>query len=107
MAKSLRASSHIQAKSVKRKGEFQKYIDARVERLSAKLKQDLIDQKMKELKEKNGEDAVMEVDDLATKDSKDPSVKISTSGWRDARHHNYKKNKKMKKSKKKGSFTRF
>lgn len=106
MAKSLRASTHLQAKSVKRKGEFQKYIDARVERLSAKLKQDLIDQKMKDLKEKNGEDATMEVDELATKETKE-SVKVSTSGWRDARHHNYKKNKKMKKSKKKGSFTRF
>lgn len=99
MAKSLRAKSHLQAKSVKRRNEFQKVVDARAERLSDKLKQDLMAQKMKELKD--GES--MDVDES----KKDEGKKVSTSGWRDARHHNYKKAKKMKHSKKKVSFTKF
>lgn len=98
MAKSLRASSHLKAKSVKRRNEFQKVVDARATRISEKLKHDLVQQKLKELKD--GE--AMEVDN-----SKKEPAKISTSGWRDARHHNYKKAKKIKNSKKKGSFTKF
>lgn len=100
MAKSLRAKSHLAAKSVKRRNEFQKVVDARAERVSEKLKQDLMAQKMKELKDGNG----MDID---TKKDDDESKKVSTSGWRDARHHNYKKAKKMKNSKKKVSFTKF
>lgn len=100
MAKSLRAKSHLAAKSVKRRNEFQKVVDARAERVSEKLKQDLMAQKMKELKDGNG----MDID---TKKDDDESKKVSTSGWRDARHHNYKKAKKMKNSKKKISFTKF
>lgn len=100
MAKSLRAKSHLAAKSVKRRNEFQKVVDARAERVSEKLKQDLMAQKMKELKDGNG----MDID---TKKVDDESKKVSTSGWRDARHHNYKKAKKMKNSKKKVSFTKF
>lgn len=100
MAKSLRAKSHLAAKSVKRRNEFQKVVDARAERVSEKLKQDLMAQKMKELKDGTG----MDID---TKKDDDESKKVSTSGWRDARHHNYKKAKKMKNSKKKVSFTKF
>ncbi|CCE93015.1 uncharacterized protein TDEL_0F02040 [Torulaspora delbrueckii] len=100
MAKSLRAKSHLAAKSVKRRNEFQKVVDARAERVSEKLKQDLMAQKMKELKDGTS----MDID---TKKDDDESKKVSTSGWRDARHHNYKKAKKMKNSKKKVSFTKF
>lgn len=110
MAKSLRAKSHLHAKSVKRQGEFQKAVNARENRLSEKLKQDLINQKLKELKAKNGEEPNMEIDDLAALEKTEEeaeSKKVSTSGWRDARHLNYKRAKKMKKNKKKGSFTRF
>lgn len=114
MAKSLRAKSRLQAKSVKRKGEFQNAVNAREQRISEKLKQDLINQKLKELKAKNGtneeaEEPTMEIDDLASLEKKEETKnqKISTSGWRDARHLNYKRAKKMKKNKKKGSFTRF
>ncbi|CCC67642.1 hypothetical protein NCAS_0A10840 [Naumovozyma castellii] len=110
MAKSLRAKSHLKAKSVKRHAVFQKIVDAREERIANKLKQGLIDQKMAKLKEQNGgdADAVMEIDAEGKTDEEKKSTetkKVSTSGWRDARHHNYKKNKSMKK--KKGSFTRF
>lgn len=98
MAKSLRASSHLQAKSIKRRNVFQKVVDARAERISEKLKNDLVKQKLKDLKE--GQD--MELDE-----TKKPAAKVSTSGWRDARHHNYKKAKKIKNSKKKVSFTKF
>lgn len=98
MAKSIRASSHLKAKSLKRGKEFQKAVDARALRVSEKLKEDLLKQKLKELKD--GE--AMEVDN-----SKKDVGKVSTSGWRDARHHNYKKAKKIKKSKKKVSFTKF
>lgn len=114
MAKSLRAKSHLKAKSIKRKGEFQNAVDARQGRIAEKLKQDLINQKLKELKDKNGgeegDEQAMQIDDLASLEKKDddkPAVKISTSGWRDARHLNYKRAKKMKNTKKKGSFTRF
>ncbi|QLQ79768.1 hypothetical protein HG537_0C04170 [Torulaspora globosa] len=98
MAKSLRASSHLKAKSVKRRNVFQKVVDARANRISEKLKEDLIKQKLKDLKD--GE--TMDVEESNKKLNK-----ISTSGWRDARHHNYKKAKKIKNSKKKGSFTKF
>ncbi|KAK5773853.1 uncharacterized protein PWA37_003798 [Arxiozyma heterogenica] len=114
MAKSLRAKSCLKAKSVKRKDEFQNAVNARELRISEKLKQDLINQKLKELKSKNGTDGesnepAMEIDDLASLEKKEETKtqKISTSGWRDARHLNYKRAKKMKKNKKKGSFTRF
>lgn len=111
MAKSLRASSHLNAKSVKRQAVFQKIVDARESRIAEKLKNELIQQKLKELREKEGEDAIIDEDaiiaEIENKPKKDASEKVSTSGWRDARHHLYKKAKKIKKSKKKGSFTRF
>ncbi|SMN20350.1 similar to Saccharomyces cerevisiae YBL028C Protein of unknown function that may interact with ribosomes [Maudiozyma saulgeensis] len=107
MAKSLRASSHLNAKAIKRKAVFQKVVDARESRIADKLKKDLIEQKLKELKEKNPEAAsTMDVDDLPAP-KKEESKKISTSGWRDANHHVYKKNKKLRRAKKRGSFTKF
>ena len=60
MAKSLRAKSHLKAKSIKRKGVFQNVVDARTDRLAEKLKQGLIDQKMQKLKAKDGD---MELDE--------------------------------------------
>ncbi|KAG0670527.1 hypothetical protein C6P45_002269 [Maudiozyma exigua] len=106
MAKSLRASSHLAAKSVKRKAVFQKVVDARESRIADKLKKDLIDQKLKELKEKDPEAAAtMDVDNIP--ETKKEDKKISTSGWRDANHHVYKKNKKLRRAKKRGSFTKF
>lgn len=113
MAKSLRAKSHLKAKSIKRKGVFQNVVDARTDRLAEKLKQDLIDQKMQKLKAKDGD---MELDEGVLQNAEvkedgekmdEDKKKVSTSGWRDARHHTYKKNQKIKKTKKKGSFTKF
>ncbi|CCK71511.1 uncharacterized protein KNAG_0H00960 [Huiozyma naganishii CBS 8797] len=111
MAKSLRAKSHLKAKSVKRHAVFQKVVDARETRLAEKLKQDFINQKVKELKEKDGEDVTMEIDNVGAADISEGSTKngatVSTSGWRDARHLNYRRSKKAKKTGKKGSFTKF
>lgn len=108
MAKSLRAKSHVQAKSIKRRGTFKKVEDARAERLSEKLKKDLIDQKLKLLQEKNNSEG-MDVDAkaaLSVKEEPKSDKKVSTSGWRNARHHDYKKARKMKKTKK-NAFTKF
>lgn len=107
MAKSLRAKSHLHAKSVKRHNVFQKVVDARAERLSEKLKQNLVNQKLDELK--NKDPASMETDEKVSGNKGDTKEekKVSTSGWRNARHHDYKKAKKMKKTQKKGSFTKF
>ncbi|KAL6939650.1 hypothetical protein ACO0RG_003495 [Hanseniaspora osmophila] len=142
MAKSLRASSTIKAKAFRKNNlEYQKYADSRVLRISEKLKQNYINEKVKKyLKEHEGLETVDEdimaqfaaeaekligsksqprVDgngaqdidsmdtDGATDGDKSAAKSISTSGWRDARHLNYRKAKKMKKSKKRGSFTKF
>ncbi|CCD22701.1 uncharacterized protein NDAI_0A05460 [Naumovozyma dairenensis CBS 421] len=111
MAKSLRAKSHLKAKSIKRRSVFQKIVDARESRLAERLKKDFVDQKVKELKEKNGDAEIMDIDadgKITGEDESEISTKkVSTSGWRDARHHAYKKNKIAKKAKKKGSFTKF
>ncbi|AHY74459.1 AQG_2a_G0001910.mRNA.1.CDS.1 [Saccharomyces cerevisiae] len=106
MAKSLRASSHLNAKSVKRRGVFQKAVDAREQRISDKLKEDLLKQKLEDLKKKEEQGIDMDVDEKKSNEEA-PRKKISTSGWRDGRHHTYKKAKLMKQSKKKTSFTRF
>lgn len=113
MAKSLRASSHLNAKSVKRQAVFQKIVDAREASIAEKLKNELIQQKLKELKEREGADSMVDEEKLIAqiekkRENQEPSeIKISTSGWREGRHHLYKKNKMLKKSKKKGSFTKF
>lgn len=109
MAKSLRAKSQLKAKSVKRKNEFQKNADARAQRIADRMKEDLIRQQLEEIKSKGGDVQEAEAkaalqDDAMEQDGK----KVSTSGWRDARHHNYKRNKKLNnKNRKKGSFTKF
>ncbi|EJS44649.1 YBL028C [Saccharomyces arboricola H-6] len=106
MAKSLRASSHLNAKSIKRRGVFQKAVDAREQRISEKLKEDLLKQKLEDLKKKEEQGIEMEVDEKKPSDEA-AKKKVSTSGWRDGRHHVYKKAKLMKQSKKKTSFTKF
>lgn len=63
MAKSLRASSHLNAKSVKRRGVFQKAVDAREQRISDKLKEDLLKQKLEDLKKKEEQGIDMDVDE--------------------------------------------
>ncbi|CCH62876.1 hypothetical protein TBLA_0I02180 [Henningerozyma blattae CBS 6284] len=106
MAKSLRAKAPLKSKSVIRHEVFQKVVDCRASRISDKLKQDLIDQKLKELKSKNpdGMEVEINVDDLKKEETKVDYSKIKTSGWRASQ---YKKNKMARKTKKKGSFTRF
>lgn len=64
-----------------------------------------MEQKMKELEKKSNGNA-MEVEAKASEEISKPNKKISTSGWRNARHHDYKKAKKMKKTKK-NAFTKF
>ncbi|SCU93098.1 LAME_0F02630g1_1 [Lachancea meyersii CBS 8951] len=112
MAKSLRAKSQLKAKSVKRKNVFQVDADARANRIADKMKEDLIKQRLEELKRKNAslqndEDArkALEADNQMDQDQQ--AKNVSTSGWRDARHHTYKRNKKLSKNRKKGSFTKF
>lgn len=92
MAKSIRAQSSLRAKSVKRKSEFQKAYDAREARLSEKRQQELMDQKMDELKQKESEGKM---------DEEPPTrpVRVSTSGWRDANHLNWRRAHKKKRSK--------
>ncbi|KAG5422106.1 hypothetical protein I9W82_001199 [Candida metapsilosis] len=106
MAKSLRSKSKLQAKSVKRKGEFAKYADERSKRLAEKMAKETAQQeaekKNNKSKQANGEE-IMEVDD--TKDENDQkdanSKKVSTSGWRDSNSQRYKQRQLKNKSKKK------
>lgn len=91
MAKSVRAKSTLRAKSAKRGNEFQKAYDAREARILEKRQQDLMRQKMEELKQKEA-DGKME--DVAEKPAK--PAKVSTSGWRDANHLNYRRAHKKK-----------
>ncbi|AGO12520.1 AaceriAER180Wp [[Ashbya] aceris (nom. inval.)] len=101
MAKSLRAKTHLKAKSVKRKGVFQKTADARAQRLAEKMKSNLLEQKAG-----SQSDGKMEIDGDSTAQT-EKAAKVSTSGWRDARHLNYKRAKKLRKTKHKGSFVKF
>ncbi|CAG99596.1 uncharacterized protein KLLA0_E12431g [Kluyveromyces lactis] len=116
MAKSIRASSHLNAKAIKRKGVFQKTVDARAARVAEKLKNDLLKQKLDDLKAKNNgmevdEETLLQQERLQKEEKlesgEDSEKKVSTSGWRDARHHNYKKARLQKNKNKKGSFTKF
>ena len=94
MAKSLRSKSKLQAKSVKRKGEFSKYVDERNKRIANKLAEET--KKQNELKKQNNNNIEEEDDKSMDVDKK----KVSTSGWRDSRSQVYKqrqlKNKKRK-----------
>ncbi|CCE65709.1 hypothetical protein TPHA_0M01340 [Tetrapisispora phaffii CBS 4417] len=111
MAKSLRASTHIKAKSVKRKAVFQHVVNAREQRLSEKLKNDLIKQKLEDLKKNEGIEMdaaslIKQEEEKAKAKAQEPEKTVSTSGWREASHHNYKKAQ-IRKNKKKNKFTRF
>ncbi|RCK64505.1 hypothetical protein Cantr_00100 [Candida viswanathii] len=98
MAKSLRSKSKLQAKSVKRKGEFSKFVDERNKRIAAKLAEETKkqDELKKQQKKEDNEDETKTMDVDEAKDTK----KVSTSGWRDSRSQAYKqrqlKNKKRK-----------
>lgn len=89
MGKSIRSKSVLRAKSVKRSGEFAKYVDARNKRISEKLTEDLSKQAKPETK-------TTQVEEKMDEDAK----KISTSGWKSSRKSVYKqsliKNKKRK-----------
>jgi len=108
MGKSLRSKSKLKAKAFKRSGEFQKAVDQRTQRLFEKSQEELIKQKIKEQeeakinenkanqqKEEEGENDDNDDDAMKVDDEKD-GKKVSTSGYRTARHHLYKKNKKAK-----------
>ncbi|KAL6927278.1 hypothetical protein ACO0SA_003576 [Hanseniaspora valbyensis] len=69
---------------------------------------DLYKKKVAE-KDTDGDLNMNEATDKQDEDNKDnkEDIKVSTSGWRDARHLNYRRAKKEKSSKKKGSFMKF
>lgn len=75
MAKSLRSKPKLRAKSIKRKGEFTKFVDDRNSRLADKVRANLEQQKGEKKAE---EEAKME--DKIEEDKKDS--KVATSGWR-------------------------
>lgn len=91
MGKSLRSKSKLRAKSVKRNGEFAKHVDARNERLAAKLK------------EKTQSQAESQAEKSPNDTDKPKLEKISTSGWRDSRKLQYK----QRQLKKKKNVTKF
>ncbi|KAH3685462.1 hypothetical protein WICPIJ_003577 [Wickerhamomyces pijperi] len=97
MAKSLRSKSKLRAKSIKRGKEFQKAVDERQLRLLEKAKENLLNQKIAEAQAKNnteGDDIQIDNDEEVKVAEATGVKKVSTSGQRDARHHNYKMNKK-------------
>ncbi|CAK7901258.1 hypothetical protein CAAN3_05S05138 [[Candida] anglica] len=97
MAKSLRSKSKLRAKSVKRKGEFAKFVDGRNDRLAAKLEEHTKKQEEEKAAKKAQDPEVkaeetegMEVDYSAESTT---DKKVSTSGWRDSRNQIYKQRK--------------
>ncbi|KAI3406164.2 hypothetical protein KGF56_001006 [Candida oxycetoniae] len=104
MAKSLRSKSKLQAKSVKRKGEFAKYVDARSKRIAEKLAGETKAQEAKKEKKENKEkeNESMDVDTNVVADSNsNEKPKVSTSGWRASNSQRYKQSKLKNKVKKK------
>lgn len=109
MAKSLRSKSKLQAKSVKRKGEFAKFVDARNQRIAEKLHQETLKQEAKKKEEKENEgkdkDASDATDAAAAAamdvDAEKKEKKISTSGWRSSNSQRYKQDQLKKRVKKK------
>ncbi|CDF91564.1 ZYBA0S12-01838g1_1 [Zygosaccharomyces bailii CLIB 213] len=91
MAKSVRAKSTLRAKSAKCGNEFQKAYDAREARISERRQQDLMNQKMEQLKKNEAEGKMEDAEEKPAK-----PLKISTSGWRDANHLNYRRTHKKK-----------
>lgn len=134
MAKSLRAKSSHKAKRFRRHNlEYQSVVDERAERIVDKAIDNYISEKIKlareegdesvedDLKEKfkaeaealykkkgpkSNTDENMDVEGQEDKEPKEEN-KVSTSGWRSARHLNYRRAKKEKSKKKKGSFMKF
>jgi hypothetical protein len=93
MAHSLRSKSKLKAKSAKRGNEFQKAVDERTQRLHAKARQHLLKQK-EESKLKALEEGKEVKEDVAEEDAMkddEEAKKVSTSGYRTARHHLWKK----------------
>lgn len=108
MAKSLRSKSKLQAKSVKRKGEFAKFVDARNQRIAEKLHQETLKQEAKKKEERENEgkdkDASDATDAAAAAmdvDAEKKEKKISTSGWRSSNSQRYKQDQLKKRVKKK------
>ncbi|KAI5968825.1 hypothetical protein KGF57_000075 [Candida theae] len=99
MAKSLRSKSKLQAKSVKRKGEFAKYADERSKRLAEKLAKETAKQEAEKKSKQNKEQETMDLDGQDVDGGK--SKKVSTSGWRDSNSQRYKQRQLKNKSKKK------
>ncbi|KAI5969562.1 hypothetical protein CANMA_001412 [Candida margitis] len=103
MAKSLRSKSKLQAKSVKRKGEFAKYVDERSKRIADRLAKETAKQEAEKKKNKQ-EDGQETMDlDKAAEDGEEKThnKKVSTSGWRDSNSQRYKQRQLKNKSKKK------
>ncbi|CAK9439429.1 uncharacterized protein LODBEIA_P35540 [Lodderomyces beijingensis] len=94
MAKSLRSKSKLQAKSLKRKGEFQNFVDERNKRIAEKLQKETAEQEVKKKKAKEDKQ------DGGSMDVDQPK-KVSTSGWRDSNSQRYKQSKLKNKVKKK------
>lgn len=92
MGKSLRSKPKLRAKSVKRAGEFTKYVESRNDRIAQRMKANLEKQKAE----------AMEEDNTEAEESKEEK-KIKTSGWRNTSRQRSK----QKKSKKKKDVTRF
>lgn len=96
MAKSLRSKPKLRAKSLKRKGEFEKYVDARNKRLAEKMDEET--KKQEELKKAAKEAETVEEDgEKMAVDGAAEKKKVSTSGWRDSRKQQYKQKKLQKK----------
>lgn len=92
MGKSLRSKPKLRAKSVKRGGEFAKFVDSRNERIAQRMKANLDKQKAEAM-----------VDDTIEEEKPEEEKKVSTSGWRNTSRQRSK----QKKSKKKKDVTRF
>lgn len=92
MGKSLRSKPKLRAKSLKRGGEFAKFVDSRNERIAERMKANLEKQKAEAMEEDNTE-----------AEKPEEKKKISTSGWRNTSRQRSK----QKKSKKKKDVTKF
>lgn len=93
MGKSLRSKPKLRAKSIKRAGEFAKFVDSRNERIAQRMKDNLEKQKAE----------TMEEDTITETEKPAEEKKVNTSGWRNTSRQRSK----QKKSKKKKDVTRF
>lgn len=97
MAKSLRSKPKLRAKSVKRNGEFQKFVDGRNERLAAKMEAHTRQQAEEKAAKQAAAGDAGDAGDAAEMET--DAKKVSTSGWRQSRGQIYKQ-RKIKGSKK-------